>query len=164
MDGPFANILQYDTFDAAWFDLTGASTVLATIPNPAGGTLAELLYLTKGSVCCVEKGILVASGDSSLLDQAYATTDDQDLFLNAIALGIPVSAVTLSPKSVKGGHTTTGNTVSLGFAAPANGITVNLTSSNPSVASVPASVIVPGGSAISPDFNIVTTVVRPIRK
>jgi hypothetical protein len=32
-------------------------------------------------------------------------------------------------------------------------------SSNPTVASVPASVAVPGGSPISADFNIMTTVV-----
>jgi hypothetical protein len=101
--------------------------------------------------------LATASGDSSLLGNIYTTTDDQNLVLNAIALAIPVSALTLSPKDVKGGHTTTGSTVNLGFAAPGAGITVNLASSDPTVASVPASVTVPGESSISTDFNIVTT-------
>jgi len=157
LDGPLENITQYQTVSDGWFDVTGSSTVLATIVGNTGGTVPELLYLTKSSLCSVYKGIAVVSGDSSMLDNLFITSDDQNLVLNAIGLGIPVSAVTLSPKSVKGGHSTTGNTVSLAFAAPGTGIKVNLTSSNPAVASVPSSVTVPGGSPVSPDFGIVTT-------
>jgi len=157
LDGPLENIAQYQTVSDGWFDVTGSSIVLATIAGNAGGTVAELLYLTKSGLCSAYKGIAVVSGDSSLLDDEFITVDDQNLVLNAIALGIPVSAVTLSPKNVKGGHTTTGNTVSLAFAAPGAGITVNLASSDPTVASVPSSVTVPGGSSVSAAFNIVTT-------
>jgi len=76
--------------------------VLSTIAGNAGGTVPELLYLTKSGLCSAYKGIAVASGDSSLLDDDFITVDDQNLVLNAIALGIPVSAVTLSPKIVQG--------------------------------------------------------------
>jgi hypothetical protein len=157
LDGPLENIAQYQTVSDGWFDVTGSSIVLATIAGNAGGTVPELLYLTKSGLCSAYKGIAVASGDSSLLDDDFITVDDQNLVLNAIALGIPVSAVTLSPKSVKGGHSPTGNTVSLAFEAPGTGITVNLTSSDPAVASVPSSVTVPGGSSVSPAFSIVTS-------
>jgi hypothetical protein len=159
LNGPFENISQYQTVVDGWFDVTGSSVVLATIPGVSGGTVAELLYLTKSSSCTVYKGIVLASGDSSMLDTGFSTIDDQNLVLNTIALAIPVSAVTLSPTATVGGHTTTANTVTLGFAAPGSGIVVNLTSSNPAVASVPATVTVAGGSTVSPTFSIVTSAV-----
>ena len=59
---------------------------------------------------------------------------------------LPVLAsVAIAPASVTGGTNATG-TVTLNLAAPAEGTTVALASSAPSVASVPASVVVPPGA------------------
>src|SRR5699024_340468 len=52
-----------------------------------------------------------------------------------------------------------GNTASLTLAAPVGGIVVALSSSDPSVASVPASVTVPAGATVSPAFSIATSLV-----
>src|SRR6185436_17254531 len=57
-----------------------------------------------------------------------------------------------------GGLNTTGS-VTLSSAAPAGGTVVNLTSSNTSVATVPASTTVAAGQTKSPSFTITTFVV-----
>jgi aconitase B len=67
-----------------------------------------------------------------------------------------LSALTLSPKQVTGGQSTTSNTVKLSGPAPTGGITVSLKSGN-AVASVPVSVTVPAGATLSPAFTITTT-------
>lgn len=72
----------------------------------------------------------------------------------------PVAAlqsVAVSPTSVAGGTAVQG-TVTLSTGAPAGGATVTLASSNPAAATVPASVVVPQGSA-SATFNVTTLVV-----
>ncbi len=69
---------------------------------------------------------------------------------------VTVSSVTLSPSSVTGGSSSTG-TVTLS-AAPSGGATVSLTSSDPSVASVPSSVTVNAGST-SATFPVTTSTV-----
>jgi hypothetical protein len=63
-----------------------------------------------------------------------------------------VSSVALSPASVTGGAASTG-TVTLSVAAPTGGAVVTLTSSNTSVATVPASVTVAAG-ATSATFTV----------
>ncbi len=68
-----------------------------------------------------------------------------------------ISALTLSPATVTGGTSSTG-TVVLDGVAPAGGIVVGLTSSVPSVATVPASVTVTAG-AITATFQITTSAV-----
>ena len=63
-----------------------------------------------------------------------------------------LASLTLSPTSVYGGATTTDNRVLLNAPAPPGGYAVTLSSSNPSVAAVPVSVVVPEGATTSPDF------------
>jgi trimeric autotransporter adhesin len=65
-----------------------------------------------------------------------------------------LSSLALSPTSVGGGSSATG-TVALTAAAPSGGMTVSLSSSNASAASVPASVDVPAGST-SATFTVTT--------
>ncbi len=65
-----------------------------------------------------------------------------------------LSSLTLNPTSVVGGNSSTG-TVTLTAAAPSGGFTVQLSSSNPSVASVPSSVTVPAGQT-SASFTVAT--------
>jgi LmbE family N-acetylglucosaminyl deacetylase len=68
-----------------------------------------------------------------------------------------VDAVTLTPASVFGGNSAQG-TITLAAAAPGGGLSVPLSSSHPSVASVPPSVTIPAGSA-SATFPVSTTAV-----
>jgi hypothetical protein len=66
-------------------------------------------------------------------------------------------SLTLSQSSVQGQQQPTG-TVRLGTTAPSSGVIVTLTSSNPSVAQVPASVMVAGGQS-GASFTINTSTV-----
>jgi hypothetical protein len=68
-----------------------------------------------------------------------------------------LTAVKLSPRTVVGGKSTAGNTVTLNGPAPAAGDVVTLSSSDPAVAGVPDSVTVPAGATVSPVFTITTT-------
>ena len=68
-----------------------------------------------------------------------------------------VLTLTLSPASAVGGVSTTANKVTLDNPAPSGGAVVSLTSSNPSVASPPATVTVAEGATVSPNFTITTT-------
>jgi hypothetical protein len=58
----------------------------------------------------------------------------------------PVVSVLLAPNTVTGGSPSQ-VTINLGGAAPTGGVTVNITSSDTTIATVPASVFVPAGSA-----------------
>jgi hypothetical protein len=71
------------------------------------------------------------------------------------APAVALTALALSPTSLRGGGMVTG-TVTLSAPAPVNGVTVTLLSSRPGVAAVPATVIVAGG-ATSKSFTITTT-------
>src|SRR5436309_1030330 len=74
----------------------------------------------------------------------------------AVTINPPVpSSLTLSPSTVNAGSSSTG-TVTLNGPAPAGGKVVALSSSKPSVASVPASVTVPAGSS-SATFIVTTS-------
>ncbi|RMH08524.1 MAG: peptidase S8 [Armatimonadetes bacterium] len=81
--------------------------------------------------------------------------------LQAVGGGGPTQpslhTLSLNPTSVVGGDSATG-TVTLTAAAPSGGFVVNLSSSNPSVASVPSSVTVPAG-ATSANFTVSTATV-----
>jgi hypothetical protein len=62
----------------------------------------------------------------------------------------------LSGTTVDSGNPVHSNTVTLSFPAPRGGAAVSLSSSNPEVASVPATTTIPAGSKISPAFSIMT--------
>ena len=66
-----------------------------------------------------------------------------------------IAAITVSPSTVNGGATAQA-TVSLDAGAPAGGVVVQLTSSNPNVANVPVAATIPAGS-VETTFNITTT-------
>jgi N-acetylneuraminic acid mutarotase len=69
---------------------------------------------------------------------------------------LPVlSSFTLNPTSVRGGLASTG-TVTVSAPAPSGGAVITLVSSNPNVATVPASIIVPAG-ATSASFSVTTS-------
>jgi len=66
-----------------------------------------------------------------------------------------LAGITISPSPVTGGTTAQG-TVSLDAGAPAGGVVVQLSSSNPSLANVPATATIPFGD-VENTFNIATT-------
>ena len=66
-------------------------------------------------------------------------------------------AISVKPATVIGGNPSTG-TVTLNPPAPPGGATVSLTSSNPALASVPPSIVVPGGTSYA-SFSIGTTAI-----
>src|SRR5207253_1771984 len=76
------------------------------------------------------------------------------LTVNPVAL----LSITLSPASVVGGVSTTGNKVTLNGPAPAGGTIVNLSSTDSGMVP-PASVTVPAGATSSPNFTITTSAV-----
>src|SRR5205807_10462942 len=69
-----------------------------------------------------------------------------------------ISSLTLNPISVVGGAQSSTGTVTLSGPAPTGGAVVSLSSSNPSVAAVPASVTVPAGAS-SASFTVTTSAV-----
>jgi hypothetical protein len=122
------------------------ASIPATITVPAGSTISNSFKVTTTAVSVSTPVTLTAT-------------------YNGVAVPITVtvnplepSAVTLSQTSVTGGKTITG-TVSLNTVAPAGGLVVSLSSSNPAVASVPQTVIVAAGARVSPAYNVVTSVV-----
>jgi len=82
---------------------------------------------------------------------------------NGIAVQVTLTVIPLAPASVNLGQTSVvgGKTVSaniaLNAAAPNGGITVSLSSSNPAVAAVPATVTVAAGARTSAKFSIATS-------
>jgi len=68
-----------------------------------------------------------------------------------------LSSVSVNPTSVLGGNPSTG-TVTLGAVAPVGGVVISLSSSNPAVATVPASISISAG-ATSGTFPILTAAV-----
>jgi hypothetical protein len=71
--------------------------------------------------------------------------------------GTTISTLTLNPSTVEGGRTAQGQ-VTLTAAAPPGGMVISLSSSNTAVATVPASVTVPQGSAAA-TFTVTTRTV-----
>ena len=149
-------------------------TVGLTASAPANGTTVTLSSAS-GSVS-VPPSVTVAQGASSatfaITTSAVATqalitlsasyggvTKTTTLTVNpAAAPPAALATLTLSPASVVGGTSATG-TVTLTAAAPSGGVTLNLGSSKPTLASVPATVVVAAG-ATSKTFPVTTAKVR----
>jgi hypothetical protein len=72
---------------------------------------------------------------------------------------VALSSFTVSPASVKSGVSAAANRVFLDGPAPAGGTLVTIISSAPSLAIVPAQVMVPAGATYSAYFSIQTTAV-----
>ena len=97
----------------------------------------------------------VAANSSAAPRSATITVGGQTHTVTQAATGL--SAVSLSPSGVAGGQPSVG-TVTLDAPAPAGGVSVALSSSNTSVASVPATVNVAAG-ATSQTFSVTTQAV-----
>ncbi len=127
--------------------LSSGNTAVATVPTSvavaAGATSVQFPVTTS----------MVTSVSSAAISASYAgVSASQTLTVNPIQV-----SVSLSPTSVVGGNPSTG-TVTLSGQAPANGLTVTLSSSNTTVATVPGNVIVAAGQT-SATFTVTTTAV-----
>lgn len=78
--------------------------------------------------------------------------------INVLSIQLAPLALTFNPTSVAGGSSSTG-TVALAAPAPAGGVVVSLTSTQPALAKVPASIAIPEGND-SADFQVSTSVVN----
>jgi hypothetical protein len=120
---------------------TAAAQVPASVTVAAGATAATFTVTSS----------VVASNTGVTISATYGQTQTGSLTVLAGSL----SSVTVNPTSVVGGTSSTG-TVTLAAAAPAGGAVVTLSSSNATVAQVPASVTVAAG-ATTANFTIPTS-------
>jgi hypothetical protein len=151
---------------------TAANTVTLTSAAPASGATITLSS-SNSAVAAVPASVMLAAGVTVSAPFTITTTavsaaeqvtikasDGTDTKAATLTVRpASLSAVKLSPKSVVGGKSTTGNTVTLNGPAPAAGAVVDLTSSAPGIAAPPVSVTVPAGATTSPAFTIATTAV-----
>jgi len=111
--------------------------VPSSVTVPAGGTVGQVDF-TAGNVTTSTQAIFTATLGSSSMSVTIIVNPDP-----APALG----SVNLFPAEVTGGGSVTVQPDLTG-PAPSGGATVTLSSSNPSLAPVPASVVIPAGSQV----------------
>ena len=118
--------------------LTSSDPTVATVP-------ASVTVLTAAvSATFTVTALSVAAATSTTITAAYGGANA--IATLAVTPAAALYSVTLSPATVAGGNPSTA-TVTLNGLAPTGGATVNLASSNTLVATVPASVVVPAGTA-----------------
>ena len=127
---------------------TAAATVPASVTVAAGATSATFTVSTVS---------VTASTSATISGTFGGATRSAVLTVSVPPPPASLSTLTVSPTSVVGGTTSTG-TVKLTSAAPTGGAVVTLSSGNPPVAAVPASVTVAAG-ATSATFTISTSAV-----
>ncbi len=153
---------------------TAVGTVTLTQVAPQGAVV--LLSSTNPAIASAPSTVTVAPGASSAsfpVSTSYVTSTTsvtisaslggvtQNASLQVLQPPVTVSALTFSPATVGGGNSAMG-TVTLSGPAVAGGAVVTLSSSSPSVATVPTSVTIPAG-AMSANFTASTqSVVAPV--
>jgi hypothetical protein len=149
-----------------------AATNLVTLnaPAPPGGA-SVTLSSSNSAVASVPASVAVAAG-ATVSDNFPITTvavaARTIVTISATCGGVTQTAtltvnpatpfsVMLSQTNVTGGTAVTGNRVLLNGPAPPAGATISLSSSNPAVAAVPATVAAGAGATYSQAFTITTT-------
>jgi len=123
---------------------TSAAQVPRSVTIGAGSTTATFVITTSG----------VASSTSVTITAVYGTTKTTTLTVSVASL----IALTLNPSTVTGGSSSIG-TLTLNGAAPPAGASVSLSSTNTTVARVPATATIPAGTT-SVAFTVTTGVVH----
>ena len=108
-----------------------------SLASPTGGVVGGDLVPAVDNKSATFTGHLLGTAAMHAVVTGLTSTDSGTLTVNVLA----VMSVNLNPAMVTGGTTSNG-TVTLNAAAPAGGVVVTLASSNPAVATVPASVTV----------------------
>jgi hypothetical protein len=123
------------------------SLSLSQVTIPAGSLLSPVFTFTCSVVPADETTIITAS-------KAGFTSVSQTVIVRAMTM-----TLSLNPTTVVGGVQNSTGTITLSAAAPAGGLPVQITSSNPAFASVPPVVTVPAGLT-TVDFTITTSVTQ----
>jgi uncharacterized repeat protein (TIGR03803 family) len=136
---------------------TSTGTVTISQPAPAGGWTVNLTSNTpyvgiptsvvipngaKSATFPVTTKNYSANYTATITGKDSVSTESTALTVNAIT----IATLSLSPSSVANGTSSQG-TVTLSGPAPAGGLTIQLASSQPNYASVPASINIPGGAS-----------------
>jgi len=138
----------------------GGATVTLASSNPAVVGVPASVTVPAGAAStsfAITTTTVAASTALSISGTFGGVTRTAVLTVTPVAAAPSLSSVTVNPTSVVGGAGASG-TVTLTAAAPAGGAIVGLSSSNTTVASVPASATVAAG-ALSANFSIGTTAV-----
>ena len=148
-------------------------TVELVVPAPTGGLVLDISS-SHPAVLAVPATVTVNAGATKATFSAAAAKVSGDTAVDVrvslgeqvISRGIGVflpgpKSLTIAPTVVTGGGTATA-TVTLASKAPTGGIDIALTSLDPSVATVPASVTIPAG-ATSATFTVATSPVASDR-
>lgn len=142
----------------AFVTLTNGNPNLVSMPSsvtiPTGQTNASFPIQTNATGVTTPVNISASYGGA---------TKSATLTVTAPTQNVPISSVTLSPSTVVGGSNLGVRvTVNLSAGAPNEGATIMLTSSNPSVVSVPRSIQIffSGGTSVFTDV-VATTVSVP---
>ena len=125
-----------------------SASVPASVTIPAGATSASFPITTNPGSSTTAINVTISASYNGVTRSTSLTV--QPLFVQQVLL------FSHSSVSVGGGSTVSGN-VDMTGPAPAGGIVVSLSSSDPSIASVPASITIGQGSIDSSVFNINTS-------
>ena len=117
----------------------------STVTVPAGSLLSPIFHFNCSVVSTDQTTTITAS-------KPGFTSRSQNVTVRAMSIGL-----TLNPTTVVGGVENSTGTITLSAPAPAGGLPVTVTSSDPAIASVPAVVTVPAGTT-STTFDVVTGV------
>lgn len=140
---------------------TAPFPVTLAVPAPSGGVFINLISSDPSKVTISPANIFIAQGGTGSNQPNVTGVAVGSVTITASASGFPsataqviassTSALILSPGSLTIiGAGTQNLTLSLPSPAPVGGLTVNLNSTNPAVASVPATVTVPSnGSSVT---------------
>ncbi|HKV24753.1 MAG TPA: hypothetical protein VJN93_09200 [Candidatus Acidoferrum sp.] len=155
---------------------SSSGTVTLSAPAPAGGVVVSLSSSNPAAAQVPSSAsvtIPAAATSASFTITTSAVNSSTSVTISAALGGTTrtalltvtppppgITSVTLNPSSVVGGLQTSTGTVTLSRPAPAGGVVVSLSSSNPAAAQVPSSgsVTVPAG-AKSASFTVTTSIV-----
>jgi hypothetical protein len=135
----------------------GGAQVVLSSDNPAVATAPDLVTVPAGARSATFAVATHAVGATTAVTIS-ASYGGSSRAASLTVLAPVLSSLTLSPTTVTGGLENSTGTVTLNGPAPPGGAQVALSSSNPSVASVPSSVMVPAG-ATSATFTVTTSIV-----
>ena len=117
-----------------------AGSAITTVTVPAG--VATVTFVVKGFTVASNTGVVLSASVASQTITA------------ALTVQALLTSVTLAPASVTGGVSSTA-TVTLAAGAPTGGLTLNLSTTNTTVATVPTTLVIAAG-AVSGTFPVTT--------
>ncbi len=135
--------------DGLVVSLSSSNPAVASVPATTTAINFTGTFLINTSAVTTTTPVTITASANGVVRSATLTVTP------SVATGPTLQSVTVSPPSVVGGSPTSGFVLLSGGAPPA-GAVVSLTSSNPTVASVPASVTV-GAGTTAVGFTVTTT-------